>query len=133
MSKKFIIKDETGKTFEITEEKLDAEEPVVEPAPEVKDAELLPEEIAALKELAKHSADLIALLTPKAEEPIVDEECEEPIVDADEEAEEKVVDTTESVGSIEKKATKDSVSIDSEIEVANAWAKRFSDAYRKGE
>ena len=71
MAKKFIIKDDDGKEFEVTEETVDEQPEVVEePAkPEVKDDEsLTPEEIVALKALAAHSADIIKLLSVEAEE-----------------------------------------------------------------
>ena len=80
MAKKFIIKDDDGKEFEVTEETVD-EQPEVkeEPAkPEVKDDEsLTPEEIVALKALAAHSADIIKLLSVEAEEHAEDtDECQ---------------------------------------------------------
>lgn len=148
MPKTFIIKDEDGKKFEITEETVDEmpEEKDKAAEPEVKDDEgLTVEEIAALKELAAHSADLIKLLeVEKKEHEAVSEEDEEPdVLDEEtcdeEEKEEEVIETKtgdskKSVGSIEKRKAKDSIlNEDRELEIADAWSKRFKNTYRKGE
>lgn len=148
MAKKFIIKDDDGKEFEVTEETVD-EQPEVEeePAkPEVKDDEsLTPEEIVALKALAAHSADIIKLLSVEAEEhaedadeEIADEDAD--IVDeesSDEDEKEIVVktgDSKKSVGSIQKTTTKTADSIDvRETDIAQAWADRFKKSCKKGE
>lgn len=162
MPKKFIIKDEDGKQFEITEETTDEEVKTEtedeEVKHEVKDDEgLTPDEIAALKELAKHSGDLIKLLEveKKEHEAAFDEDIDE-IVDSDEEIidsdeeetkdcdmtededetviETKAGDSKKSVGSIAKKTKKVSDSLDNrEMEIADAWSKRFKNTYRKGE
>lgn len=142
---KFFVRDEDDKEYEIEEvltEKKD-EAPAEETTPEVHYAELLPEEIEALKKLAVVADKLIALATP-TEDTCHDEdevECEEKETldtegeDAAEEAEceelEEVVDTDEtktrdskkSVGSIEKR-TKSHDSVDVDAEIAAAWAKR---------
>ena len=162
MPKKFIIKDEDGKQFEITEEttdeevKTETEDEEVEP--EVKDDEgLTPDEIAALKELAKYSGDLIKLLEveKKEHEATSDEDIDETIdsdediVDSDEEEtkecdmtededetviETKTGDSKKSVGSIAKKTKTVSDSLDNrEIEIADAWSKRYGKSYKKGE
>lgn len=148
MAKKFIIKDDDGKEFEVTEETVD-EQPEVEeePAkPEVKDDEsLTPEEIVALKALAAHSTDIIKLLSVEAEEhaedtdeEIADEDAD--VVDeesSDEDEKEIVVktgDSKKSVGSIQKTTTKTADSIDvRETDIAQAWADRFKKSCKKGE
>lgn len=160
MPKKFIIKDEDGKQFEITEETTDEEVKTEtedeEVKPEVKDDEgLTPDEIAALKELAKHSGDLIKLLEveKKEHEATSDEDIDETVdsdeemIDSDEEEtkdcdmtedetviETKTGDSKKSVGSIAKKTKKVSDSLDNrEMEIADAWAKRYGKSYKKGE
>ena len=147
MPKKFIIKDEDGKKFEITEETADEEvenkATDEEAETEVKDDEgLTPEEIVILKELAKHSADLIKLLEVEKDEheAVSDDEMEnaEELDDSDESEnveeiiETKSNDSKKSVGSIERKKEKVIDSIDAEEDIANAWAKRFQNSY-KGE
>ena len=148
MAKKFIIKDDDGKEFEVTEETVDEQPEVTEePAkPEVKDDEsLTPEEIVALKALAAHSADIIKLLSVEAEEhaedtdeEIADEDAD--VVDeesSDEDEKEIVVktgDSKKSVGSIQKTTTKTADSIDvRETDIAQAWADRFKKSCKKGE
>lgn len=158
MAKKFIIKDEEGKQFEITEETTDE----IEEKTEVEDDEMLTsDEIASLKKLAKYSESLIKLLEveKKEHEAVSDEDedeedkkdmddCDE-FVDSDEDEDKKVededeeetivktkpVDSKKSFGSIETKKTKKiSDSIENrEIEIANAWSKRFQSSYKKGE
>ena len=147
MPKKFIIKDEDGKKFEITEETADEEvenkATDEEAETEVKDDEgLTAEEIVILKELAKHSADLIKLLEVEKDEheAVSDDEMEnaEELDDSDESEnveeiiETKSNDSKRSVGSIERKKEKVVDSIDAEEDIANAWAKRFQNSY-KGE
>lgn len=153
MPKKFIINDEDGKQFEITEETADEDVKT-----ETEDDEgLTPDEIAALKELAKHSGDLIELLEveKKEHEATSDEDIDE-TVDSDEEKvnsdeeetkdcdmtededeeviETKTGDSKKSVGAIAKKTKTVSDSLDNrEVEIADAWAKRYSKSYRKGE
>ena len=161
MPKKFIIKDEDGKQFEITEETTDEEVKTEtedeEVKPEVKDDEgLTPDEIAALKELAKHSGDLIKLLEveKKEHEATSDEDIDETVdsdeemIDSDEETkdcdmtededetviETKAGDSKKSVGSIAKKTKTVSDSLDNrEMEIADAWSKRYGKSYKKGE
>lgn len=148
MAKKFIIKDDDGKEFEVTEETVD-EQPEVEeePAkPEVKDDEsLTPEEIVALKALAAHSADIIKLLSVEAEEhaedtdeEIVDEDVDAADEESSDEDEKEIVvktgDSKKSVGSIQKTTTKTVDSIDAkEADIAQAWADRFKKSCKKGE
>jgi hypothetical protein len=164
MPKKFIINDDDGKQFEVTEETVD-EEPETETKakPEVHDDEgLTPDEVAALKELAKHSTDLINLLNVEKEEHEATSEdsdegvgedidtqdedvcpncgkpkdectCDED-EDKDEVIETKAGDSKKSVGSIAKKVNKVSDSADDrEIAIANAWADRYKKSYKKGE
>lgn len=128
MPKKFIIKDEEGQQFEITE--TDEELPE-EPSKESMvhdDDSFTPDEIAALKELAKRSADLIKLLGVEEEEHEAvgdDDGCDD--VDKKEEViETKSTDSKKSVGSIEKAKANDSANFDKEIEIADAWSKRFN-------
>ena len=136
MPKKFIIKDEEGQQFEVTE--TDEELPE-EPSKESMvhdDESLTPDEIAALKELAKRSADLIKLLSveEKEHEAVGDEDegsDESDINDEDVNKKEEVIETKsadskKSVGSIEKTKANDSVNFDKEIEIADAWSKRFN-------
>ena len=135
MPKKFIIKDEDGKQFEITEEttdeevKTETEDEEVES--EVEDDEgLTPDEIAALKELAKYSGDLIKLLEveKKEHEATSDEDIDETVIET------KTGDSKKSVGSIAKKTKTVSDSLDNrEMEIADAWSKRYGKSYKKGE
>lgn len=136
MPKKFIIKDEEGQQFEVTE--TDEELPE-EPSKESMvhdDESFTPDEIAALKELAKRSADLIKLLAVEEEEheAVGDEDegyDESDINDDDVDKKEEVIETKstdskKSVGSIEKTKANDSANFDKEIEIADAWSKRFN-------
>lgn len=132
MPKKFVIKDEEGQQFEITEtdEEL-PEEPSDKPAMH-DDESFTADEVAALKELAKRSADLIKLLGVEEEEhKDVGDEDETDVNDDDTEKKEEVIETKsadskKSVGSIEKIKSKDSLNFDREIEIADAWSKRFN-------
>lgn len=134
MRKKYLVKDkdEGYEVEEITEEPTKDEDEIVE---EVKDEEsLTPEEISALKGLAAHASELVALIEKcNATDEDEDEDDEEALLDEDEDVEEdeeeEVVDTSKardskkSFGAIQKKA-KPADSIE-EDEVANAWAKRY--------
>ena len=150
MPKKFIIKDDDGKQFEVTEETVD-EEPEAKPeeTPEVHDDEgLTADEITALKNLAAKAEDILKLLEVEAKEHATSDEDEDVITDEDvepeardmteDEDEETVVktaDSKKSIGSIEKKKnvmTNDSIE-DSETAIAQAWADRFKKSYKKGE
>ena len=64
MPKKFIIKDDDGKQFEVTEETVDEEpEAKFEEMPEVHDDEgLTADEITSLKNLASKAEDILKLL-----------------------------------------------------------------------
>ena len=150
MPKKFIIKDDDGKQFEVTEETVD-EEPEAKPEemPEVHDDEgLTADEITALKTLAAKAEDILKLLEVEAKEHATSDEDEDVITDEDVEAEDadmtedkdeetviKTADSKKSIGSIEKKKnvmTNDSIE-DSETAIAQAWADRFKKSYKKGE
>lgn len=151
MPKKFIIKDDDGKQFEVTEETVD-EEPEAKPeeTPEVHDDEgLTADEITALKNLAAKAEDILKLLEVEAKEhAATSDEDENVITDEDVEAEDadmtededeetviKTADSKKSIGSIEKKKTvmtNDSIE-DSETAIAQAWADRFKKSYKKGE
>lgn len=151
MPKKFIIKDDDGKQFEVTEETVD-EEPEAKPEemPEVHDDEgLTADEITALKNLAAKAEDILKLLEVEAKEhAATSDEDENVITDEDVEAEDadmtededeetivKTADSKKSIGSIEKKKTvmtNDSIE-DSETAIAQAWADRFKKSYKKGE
>lgn len=151
MLKKFIIKDEEGKQFEVTEasdeEIVEAEKHDEEPFAEKTEELFASEEIAALKELAKHSEELIKLLAvEKKEHEAVSEAadgCEEAEETEDaepsEEKKEEVIevkpaDSKASVGAIEKKAiNKVDDSFDKETEISNAWSNRFKKSFKKGE
>ena len=89
MPKKFIIKDDDGKQFEVTEETVD-EEPEAKPEemPEVHDDEgLTADEIAALKNLAAKAEDILKLLEVEAKEHATSDEDENVITDEDVETE----------------------------------------------
>ena len=150
MPKKFIIKDDDGKQFEVTEETVD-EEPEAKPeeTPEVHDDEgLTADEITALKNLAAKAEDILKLLEVEAKEHATSDEDENVITDEDVEAEDadmtededeetvvKTADSKKSIGSIEKKKnvmTNDSIE-DTETAIAQAWADRFKKSYKKGE
>ena len=155
MAKKFVIKDDDGKQFEVTEETVD-EEPVVEDEekPEVHDDDsLTPDEIAALKSLAAKANDILKLLDVEAEEHesasdddevITDEDeneemkdedgCEETKDEDERETVMKTGDSKKSIGSIQKKKVSANDSIDDrENAIAKAWADRYSKSYKKGE
>lgn len=141
--KKFRIKDEDGAIYEVetVEEEKTPGTTDEEIKKECKDDEgLAPEEIEALKRLAAHADELVALITKtdsKDEEKVEDEDKE--VKDEDEEelkdSDEEVIDTDEevkgkdsktSVGSLlNKKRTEDSRVIDSALDIENAWAKRY--------
>ena len=140
--KKYRIKDEDGVSYEV--EEIENEATPKDKDPKVCDEELSPEEIGALKRLAAHADELVALLTKtdSKEEKVDDEEEkveEEELKDSDEEEkvdeEEEIIDTDEpckgkdsksSVGSLLRKTnTNDSKVIDSSIEIEQAWAKRY--------
>lgn len=129
MPKKFTIRDEDGKQFDITEETVD-EEPKPEELSEVKDEDALtPDELAALKELAKHASELISLLeVEKKEHEAVSDEDEEKEADVNDDDEEiietKACDAKSSAGSVEKVKANDSI-VDNDNEIADAWSKRF--------
>ena len=134
MPKKFIIKDEEGQQFEVTETDEELDEESSEESEMHDDESFTSDEIAALKELAKRSADLLKLLAVEEEEhEAVGDEDEEDLdigdedVDKKEEViETKSTDSRKSVGSIEKTRAKDSANFNKEIEIANAWSKRFN-------
>lgn len=151
MPKKFIIKDDDGKQFEVTEETVDEEpEAKSEEMTEVHDDEgLTADEITALKNLAAKAEDILKLLEVEAkehaatsdegEDVITDEDIEakdaDMTEDEDEETVIKTADSKKSIGSIEKKKnvmTNDSIE-DSETAIAQAWADRFKKSYKKGE
>ena len=150
MPKKFIIKDDDGKQFEVTEETVDEEpEAKSEETPEVHDDEgLTADEIAALKNLAAKAEDILKLLEVEAKEHATSDEDENVITDEDVESEAhdmtededeetviKTADSKKSIGSIEKKKnvmTNDSIE-DTETAIAQAWADRFKKSYKKGE
>lgn len=142
---KYRIKDEDGKEViveEMNDEEVDVmenEEPIVdEPTSE----SLSPEEISALKRLAAVADKLVGMCegtTDALEEiqpEVKDDEAEEEemIEDEDENPEEEIIDTKardskKSFGAIEKRE-KSSIedSIDSDVEIADAWAKRYGGA-----
>lgn len=137
---KFIVRDEDNKEFEVEEVK----EEIETSATDNEDASLSEEEIGALKKLASVADKLVALLEvekdehaeePEAEmldededEEVEEEDIEEEVVDTDEEFEEEKLtrkDSKKSVGAIERKKSRDSVQDSQELDVAQAWAKRY--------
>ena len=128
--KKFIIKDEEGQQFEVTETDEELPEESSEEFEMHDDESFTSDEIAALKELAKRSADLLKLLAVEEDEHEAVGDEDDLDVDDEDEKEEvietKSTDSRKSVGSIEKTRAKDSAKIDKEIEIANAWSKRFN-------
>lgn len=133
MPKKFIIKDEEGQQFEITETDEELDEESSEESEMHDDESFTSDEIAALKELARRSTDLLKLLAVEEEEheAVGDEDEDLDIDDEDVDKKEEVIETKstdsrKSVGSIEKTRAKDSANFDKEIEIANAWSKRFN-------
>ena len=132
MPKKFIIKDEEGQQFEVTETDEELPEESSEETEMHDDESFTSDEIAALKELAKRSADLLKLLAVEEDEhEAVGDEDDLDIDDEDVDEKEEVIETKstdskKSVGSIEKTRAKDSANFNKEIEIANAWSKRFN-------
>ena len=133
MPKKFIIKDEEGQQFEVTETDEELPEESSEETEMHDDESFTSDEIAALKELAKRSADLLKLLSVEEEEheAVGDEDEDLDIDDEDVDKKEEVIETKstdsrKSVCSIEKTRAKDSANFNKEIEIANAWSKRFN-------
>lgn len=132
MPKKFIIKDEEGQQFEVTETDEELPEESSEETEMHDDESFTSDEIAALKELARRSADLLKLLAVEEEEhEAVGDEDDLDIDDEDVDEKEEVIETKstdsrKSVGSIEKTRAKDSTNFNKEIEIANAWSKRFN-------
>ena len=139
---KYRIKDEDGKEVIVEEmndeeiEKVVDEEPITE---EPTSEALSPEEISALKRLAGVADKLVAMCeeTTDALEEIQPEEAEEDeeemVEDEEENPEEEIIDTKahdskKSFGAIEKKKTSVDDSIDDDLEIANAWAKRYGGA-----
>ena len=156
MAKKFVIQDDDGQQFEVTEETVD-EEPEEE-KPEVHDDEsLTADEIAALKSLAAKASDILKLLDVKAkdddedvdEDMTKDEDEDEDVInddgedvdedmtkdeDEDKETVVKTGDSKKSIGSIQRKRVVANDSIENrEIDIAKAWADRYNKSYKKGE
>lgn len=128
--KKYRIKDEDGSVLEV--EELDNEE--IEEVQEIKEepepVQLTPDEILALKELAKSAPELMKLLSKPVEDAEEDLGEEKVVEDEDEiEEEEEVIETKPrdsktSFGSVAKpKMVEDSIEDNEEIE--SAWAKRY--------
>lgn len=137
--KKFVVRDENNKEYEV-EEVAEVKETDADESAGTESAALSEDEIGALKKLASMADKLIALVEIEKDEHADEPESEMLDEDEDEEVEEEefeeVVDTDEevekmtrhdskrSVGSIEKKRkTQDSDS--HEHDVAQAWAKRY--------
>lgn len=140
MYKTYIIRDDEGKKFEVTEQDVDETSKPVdkEDAEKIKDDALTEEEITALKSLAIRAADILKLLDiEKKEHEVVSDEdketCDDTDEDKDEVIETKASDSTSSVGSIQKIAINTDVVDDREIEISKAWSDRFNKSYRKGE
>lgn len=146
MGMKFKIQDgdKEYKIEELEEETQDEVTPIEGEGEVHDDDALLPEEIAALKQLAAAAPQILALLQPAQEAPTEDEEPEHSDVvevtededcddaEEEEEEEEKVVETKDSVkgaaGSIIKTKSKDSTLSDAdtrELEVEEAYKNRY--------
>ena len=149
---KYIIRDEDGKEYEVTETKDEEIEKVGDddlPHEGVHDDDTLaPEEITALKRLAGVADKLIALIAAKDEEPTSteDEGMEETLGDDEEEIEKKdcgddgeevietkTGDSKSAVGSLRK--TKDSKvddALNRENAIADAWSKYYTEIKKRG-
>lgn len=134
MGKKYRIIDEDGDRYEVEEvetEEVKAPETTKDPV-EDDDSALSDEEIRALKRLAGVADKLVSLVaeaqatdedTDEDEEMI--EEDKEEIIDTDEEELKKpTCDSKKSFGAIEK-PVKTTDSLDADLDIAAAWAKRY--------
>ena len=134
MGKKYRIIDEDGDRYEVEEvetEEVKAPETCEDPV-EDDDSALSDEEIRALKRLAGVAEKLVSLVaeaqatdedTDEDEEMI--EEDKEEIIDTDEEELKKpTCDSKKSFGAIEK-PVKTVDSLDADLDIAAAWAKRY--------
>lgn len=134
MGKKYRIIDEDGDRYEVEEvetEEVKAPETTEDPVKD-DDSVLSDEEIRALKRLAGVAEKLVSLVaeaqatdedTDEDEEMI--EEDNEEIIDTDEEELKKpTCDSKKSFGAIEK-PVKTVDSIDADLDIAAAWAKRY--------
>ena len=134
MGKKYRIIDEDGDHYEVEEvetEEVKTHETTEDPVKD-DDSALSDEEIRALKNLASVADKLLSLVTEaqatdeatdKDEEMI--EEDKEEIIDTDEEELKKpTYDSKKSFGSIEK-PVKTVDSIDADLDIESAWAKRY--------
>lgn len=137
--KKFIVRDEDNKEFEVEEMEEVKTDDVDATKKDEEPASLSETEIDALKKLASVSDKLIALIEAKdgcgEESGALDDDDDKDEDEDKDDDDEEIVDTDEdkklrndsvkSVGAIEKTKSKDSLADDHEIEVANAWAKRY--------
>lgn len=134
MGKKYRIIDEDGDRYEVEEvetEKVETPDACEDPVKD-DDSVLSDEEIRALKRLAGVADKLVSLVaeaqatdedTDEDEEMI--EEDKEKIIDTDEEELKKpTCDSKKSFGAIEK-PVKTTDSIDADLDIAAAWAKRY--------
>lgn len=134
MGKKYRIIDEDGDRYEVEEvetEEVKAPKTTEDPV-EDDDSALSDEEIRALKRLAGVADKLVSLVaeaqatdedTDEDEEMI--EEDKEEIIDTDEEELKKpTCDSKKSFGAIEK-PVKTVDSLDADLDIAAAWAKRY--------
>lgn len=134
MGKKYRIIDEDGDRYEVeeveTEEVKDPE--TCEDPIEDDDSTLSDEEIRALKRLAGVADKLVSLVAEAQatdedadeDEEMIEEEKEE-IIDTDEEELKKpTCDSKKSFGAIEK-PVKTTDSLDADLDIAAAWAKRY--------
>lgn len=134
MGKKYRIIDEDGDRYEVeeveTEEVKDPE--TTEDPVKDDDSVLSDEEIRALKRLAGVADKLVSLVAeaqatdedPNEDEEMIEEGKEE-IIDTDEEELKKpTCDSKKSFGAIEK-PVKTTDSLDADLDIAAAWAKRY--------
>ena len=136
MKRKYVIHDEDGSRYEVTETE---ETPVVENVEKIEEVkndepQLSSDEITALKKLAALSDKLAKLVSDKVtDENEETDEDEETDKDEMTEKKEEVIDTESSCrdskysfNSIEKKKIKTDDSIDPDEEINSAWSKRFN-------
>lgn len=134
MGKKYRIIDEDGDHYEVEEvetEKVETPDVCEDPVKD-DDSVLSDEEIRALKRLAGVADKLVSLVAEAQatdedtdeDEEMIEEDKEEIIDTEDEELKKPTCDSKKSFGAIEK-PVKTADSIDSDLDIAAAWAKRY--------
>lgn len=140
--KKFIIRDEDEREYEVEE----VNEELDETSKDVTDDDnsLSAEDITALKMLAKSADKILALLSTeeKEHEAMADEDEDEEAVDEDElDEDETIVDTDEEIeetksvlktdskksfGSIAKQVKNKNIADAHQLDIDDAWSKRYN-------